>query len=190
MTAKVVNFVVFQVVYSACVLGAARGWLWLGPVAGAVLLPINLLFVPKGRRLCELRLWAICGALGFTLDSGLLASGLIDFPSIARVMPEAAASGWLVPPWIVTLWIAVGTMLRTTLGWLAERRLLAVALGAVGGPLSFWSGSRLGAVELPAGWLTLGALSLEYALVMPVLLRLAYPVGTPAALPNDDATST
>ncbi|MFT7169041.1 MAG: hypothetical protein ACI80K_002177, partial [Paracoccaceae bacterium] len=72
----------------------------------------------------------------------------------------------------------------------AERRLLAVALGAVGGPLSFWSGSRLGAVELPAGWLTLGALSLEYALVMPVLLRLAYPVGTPAALPNDDATST
>ncbi|MFT5734250.1 MAG: hypothetical protein ACI8WY_002931, partial [Planctomycetota bacterium] len=37
MTAKVVNFVVFQVVYSACVLGAARGWLWLGPVAGAVL---------------------------------------------------------------------------------------------------------------------------------------------------------
>ncbi len=175
VAAKVTNFVIFQVVYAACVLGAVRGNLWLGPLAGAVLLPLNLRFFPRQQRRPEIRLWLVVGVLGFVLDSILLRCNVMAFPDVTRISPEAALSAWLVPPWIVTLWVAVGTMLHTTLGWLRGRPLLAAALGFLGGPFSFWSGTRLGATELPLGWGSLALLGLEYAIVMPLLLRLAYP---------------
>ena len=175
LPAKVTNFVIFQAVYAACVLGAVQGHLWLGPVAGAVLLPLNLWFFQRSQRGPEVRLWLAVGLLGFLLDSGLLRLNVMAFPDVTRIAPEAALSAWLVPPWIVTLWVSVGTMLRTTLAWLRGRPALAAALGFVGGPFSFWSGTRLGATELPLGWGSLALLGLEYAIVMPLLLRLAYP---------------
>lgn len=189
MPAKATNFVVFQLVYSACVLGAAHGWLWLGPAAGAVLLPVNLLFIHQGQRTREVRLWLLCGLIGFAVDSILLGGGLISFPEVTRWAPDAGVSGWLVPPWIVTLWVAVGSLLHSSLGWLAHRPWLAMALGAVGGPLSFWSGSRLGAVGLPQGNISIAALALEYAVLMPALLSLAYrrPRSIPA--PSGDGPS-
>lgn len=175
IAAKAANFVLFQTIYAACVLGAARGHLWLGPAAGALLLPINLLFISRGRWFGEVRLWLIAGLIGWIVDSGLLALNVMAFPPITRIAPDAALSAWMVPPWIVILWLSVGTMLRTSLVWLREKPILAAGLGAVGGPFSFWSGARLGATELPLGWLSLALLGLEYAIVVPWLLRLAHP---------------
>ncbi|MEM8712437.1 MAG: DUF2878 domain-containing protein [Planctomycetota bacterium] len=128
---KVVNFIVFQLVYFACVFGAVAGNHWIGPLAGAVLLPINLAFAPFERRRTEPALWIACGLIGFVVDSGLLAAGAIGFPEITRIAPDSSVSAWLVPPWIVTLWVAVGTMLRTSLDWLKHRPVLATVLGAV-----------------------------------------------------------
>ena len=174
LAAKVSNFVIFQVVYAACVLGAVRGNLWLGPVAGALLLPLNLWFFPRPDRKREVKLWCIAGLTGLVLDSGLLSLHAIAFPDITRFSPEAALSAWVVPPWIVTLWVAVGTMLRTSLAWLRERPLLTATLSAIGGPFSFWTGMRLGATELPLGWGSYALLSFEYAVTLPLLLRLAH----------------
>lgn len=167
----IVNFVVFQAVYAACVLGAANGHLWLGPLAGLLLFPLNLRFVSD--RGAELRLWIAAGLVGAVLDSGLLALGVFDFPAVTRIAPETALSGWVVPPWIVTLWVAVGTALRSSLAWLGRDLRLAVLFGALGGPLSFWSGSRLGATILPLGPASFAALSVEYAVVLPLLLILS-----------------
>lgn len=187
---KAVNFIVFQLVYSACVFGAVEGNLWIGPLAGAVLLPINLVCAPPERRRSEPALWLICGSIGFVVDSGLLAAGAIGFPEITRIAPDSSLSAWLVPPWIVTLWVAVGTMLRTSLVWLKDRPILALAMGAVGGPFSFWSGSRLGATELPIGWGSLAVLGVEYGVLMPMLLRLAHgPRTVPSQGPLEPASS-
>ncbi|MEM6569592.1 MAG: DUF2878 domain-containing protein [Planctomycetota bacterium] len=164
--------VAFKVVYVACVFGAAAGNAWIGPLVGLLVLPINLLFAPDRR--AELRLWLLAGALGLTVDSGLLAAGLIDFPASARLAPEGSiAASAVVPLWIVTLWVAFGSLVRTSLGWMRRSLWIPVAFGLVGGPFSFWTGSRLGATELPAGWASLFALGLEYAVVLPILLAAA-----------------
>lgn len=188
MARNLSNFLIFQAVWAACVLGAAAGHPWLGAGLGALLLPANLVFVPRGTRAGEVRLWLVVGAIGVALDTALQSAGLLAYPEVAR--PSGALWEHLVPPWIAVLWIAVGSMLRGSLSWLHERLGIAAALGALGGPLSFWSGLRLGAAELPAGAGSVAALSIEYAVVFPILLRAARSSAagcTAAAPPNHRA---
>lgn len=60
------------------------------------------------------------------------------------------------------------------LHWLAHRPALAVAVGAVGGPLAYLAGARLGAVTLrPTEAGALVAIALEWAVALPLLLFLA-----------------
>ena|GEM_PF-34063 len=171
---KLVNFAVFQVVWFICVYGAAEGVPWVGPVAAAVLLPINLRFTPY--RSAELRLWALAGLLGLALDTALRTSGWIAFPvPAAGGAPDGGAAGGLLlaPAWIVTLWVAFGSLLNSSLSWLNRRHLLAILLSAIGGPFSFWSGTRIGATSVPGGWMGYLALSIEYAVVVPCLMLAA-----------------
>lgn len=187
MARNLSNFLIFQVVWFACVLGAADGHPWLGAGLGALLLPLNLAFVPAGERLREVRLWLAVGAAGIALDSGLHSLGLLGFPEAAR--PSGALWEHLVPPWIALLWVAVGTLLRASLQWLHGRLGLAAALGAIGGPLSFWSGVRLGATEMPAGAGSVAALSIEYAAVFPILLAVAREKPAPPTHSDPDGRS-
>ena len=189
LAAKLANFALFQVAYAACVLGAAAGHPWQGALLGVAVLPLNLAFVPATRRREDALMWlAVCGG-GTALDSALYAAGAIGFPPGA--ITRSAWPDFLVPPWIAVLWLAVGTMLRSSLAWLGRHKALAVGLSAIGGPLSFWSGARLGATELPMGVASLITLGFEYAVVLPLLLHLTRtgvpsepaPVNRPTAAP-------
>jgi hypothetical protein len=59
------------------------------------------------------------------------------------------------------------------MGWLKGRPWLAVAFGAVGGPLAYLAGNRLGGVEMSEPALALLVQGLGWAAMMPLLLRLA-----------------
>jgi uncharacterized protein DUF2878 len=61
------NFAMFYVGWFACVVGAGRGQLWLGPAVVSALLLIHLSFVPN--RLREARLIVVAGLFGFTIDT-------------------------------------------------------------------------------------------------------------------------
>lgn len=60
-----------------------------------------------------------------------------------------------------------------SLRWLQPRPLLAAVLGLVGGPLAWYAGARLGALELPDPSLALSVLGAGWAALMPLLLWLA-----------------
>ena len=84
--------------------------------------------------------------------------------------------GWAVggvPVWILVLWAAFGTTLNGCLGWLRQKLALAAILGGLLGPLSWYGGVRLGALEIPdpaKGYLVLG---LGWFMLMPVLSWIA-----------------
>jgi hypothetical protein len=72
---------------------------------------------------------------------------------------------------MVALWFAFATTMHTSLGWLAGRYRLAALLGVVGGPLSYYSGARLGALSFPEELVTsLLIIGLVWAAAMPTLL--------------------
>ena len=72
------------------------------------------------------------------------------------------------------MWIQFATMLRHALFWLVRRRAWLPLAGALGGPLAYLSGERMGAVAFgPALGPTLLALGVGWAIAMPVLGAIA-----------------
>lgn len=158
------NLLIFQVSYFACVLGGAAGLPWLGP--GAVLGAVAWHLWRVGDRLTEARLLVVVLIIGTLFESAVTATGWVDYPS-GWVVP------WLAPVWILALWLLFATTLNLCLAWLKHRWWLAVVLGGAGGPLSFYGGSRLQAVELVDPVAVLVTLAVAWALLMPTVMWLS-----------------
>lgn len=162
---NLLQFAVFQVVWFAAVVGAARGEMMWGPLAVAAFFALHLSWVEQGRAR-EAAYVLGWGAVGTVLDSVLHGQGITAFPT------SEWSPGWMAPPWIASLWFAFAMLPRFSLGWLKSRPGWAAALGLVGGPLSFYGGSRLGATQFHADairtWVVLGV---EYAILVPMMLH-------------------
>jgi hypothetical protein len=59
------------------------------------------------------------------------------------------------------------------MGWLKGRPWLASLLGALGGPLSYMAGEKLGGIRLENPEMALLALALAWAVIMPAIAALA-----------------
>jgi hypothetical protein len=158
------NFAAFQIGWFACVLGAANGLPWLGPVVVLAVVALHLAMVR--RPLPELYLLMAAMLIGLVLDSLLLATGWLRY-SAGLWLPG------LAPYWIIAMWALFATTLNVSLGWMRGRPVLTVLMGAVGGPLSYLAGEKLGAIELTQTIPAVAALSLAWAIAMPLLMRLA-----------------
>jgi hypothetical protein len=158
------NFLLFQLGWFACVLGAARGLPWAGVIAATVIVAWHLLRAAQPRH--ELALVAVAALLGALFETLLAQSGWVRFGTGVLVAGTA-------PYWMVALWALFATTLNVSLRWLRPHRWLAALLGALGGPAAYYAGARLGALELPAAGAALGAIAAGWALLTPLLLRAA-----------------
>jgi len=91
-------------------------------------------------------------------DTLLLNIGMIRFPD---------HNLYLIPPWLLLLWLAFAMTLRHSLHWCVRRLWLAIPLVAIAAPLSYFAGARLGAIELNAYALLL--ISAGWAVLMAVI---------------------
>jgi len=166
---RVLDFCLFQGVWFAAVVGAARDRPAAGPLAALVLLAWSVPRAPRPRRALVRAL--VAGLAGFALDSLGATLGLLAYPCVPAGWPEG-----LAPPFVAALWLAFATQVDGSLAWLAGRPRSALLLGAVGGPLSFLAGARLGAVAIgqPAG-VAWALLALEFACATWALSRTAGP---------------
>jgi hypothetical protein len=159
-----VNFAAFQFGWFACVLGAANGLPWLGPMVVAAAVALHLLTARRPRS--ELCLVLAAMGLGLVADSALLATGWLSYP-VGLWLPG------LAPYWIIAMWALFATTLNVSMGWMRGRPVLTVLMGAIGGPLSYLAGEKLGAIELTRPVHALAALALAWAIAMPLLMWLA-----------------
>ncbi|MBM4133270.1 MAG: DUF2878 domain-containing protein [Nitrospira sp.] len=170
---RLFNFIAFQVGWLACVLGAASAHPTAGPVLAAILLTLQ---VRSADHPPNLAFWLLTvGLLGAVLDSLLALAGLFSFRP--GYLPT-----WLCPPWLFFVWMTFGSTLPSSLAWLAEHPRLAAGLGAAGGPLSYYAGSELGALQLSEQInLSLLILACLWALLMPGLFVLMRKLSPPLA---------
>lgn len=162
--AILVNFILFQVAWFACVLGGAREMPWVGPAVVAVVAAyhVSRALDPKS----ELSLLAIAAGIGLVFDSALTATGWLSYPS-GQWHPM------LAPYWMVALWVAFATTLNVSMNGFKGRHLLAFGFGAVGGPLAYLAGAKMGGVTFNDQPMALATLALGWAIATPVLVMIA-----------------
>lgn len=157
---KAINFIAFQSAWFAAVLGAAHGMPWLGVVAVSIALVLHLALSPNW--LPELLLALAAAGTGFVFDSVLIASG--SFSPIPYVFPVPFSSLWMV-----MLWVNLATTMNVSMAWLRNRYALGAVFGAIGGPMAYYSGAKLGAMTRlpePGGMLWIG---IAWAVALPLL---------------------
>jgi hypothetical protein len=160
----VLNFIAFQAAWFACVLGGANDRALAGTMVVAAVIGLHLALAQ--RPLPEALLIAVAALIGLVWDSGLVALGLMSYPT-GNFAPG------LAPYWIVAMWALFATSLNLSMAWLKDRAWLAALFGAVGGPLAYLAGERLGGLQMPDPVLALAAQALGWAVLLPVLTRLA-----------------
>lgn len=151
------NFVLYQLAWLACVWSAAAGRSGIGVAVALAVVAVQL------RR--EWRVILLTGLIGTVWESLLTGLDWVRYH-------EAWAEGW-PPLWIIALWLAFATTFNVSLRWLRPRAGWAALLGLVGGPLAWWAGERLGALELTSPLGSLSVIGLGWAVLMPILLALA-----------------
>jgi hypothetical protein len=152
----------FQLGWFACVLGAAANNPWVGPIFVGFLALLHLILLPM--RMVQLRLIFFAALLGTVSDGLLIQLNVFNFTG-------SALPAWLSPLWLTAMWINFALTLRISMSWLLGRYWLGAVLGAAGGPVAYYSGVRLGAIEFQAS-LTISFLSLAlvWAAALPLLL--------------------
>ncbi len=173
---NLVNFVAFQAVWFAAVVGASHGLWWPGPIA-ATLFGIAHMLSPA-RVAGDGLLIVVALGLGSVIDSAFAFSGVLTY---AAPFPSAQ----LAPLWILALWVGFALTLNHSLAYLAHRPVVATIAGAVVGPISYWSAGRaFDAVTLADPfWRSVIALSFGWGLAMLVLSVFARRSGMPAPSP-------
>jgi hypothetical protein len=157
------NFILFQIGWFACVLSAAAGNPVLGVGVAAVIIAIHLVMMKQKQH--EIILIVSATLTGLVWDSFLVWRNWIDYPSGMLVSNMA-------PYWIVVMWGLFATTLNVSLAWLKQKLALAALLGAVAGPLAYYAGYKLNALQLNDMSVALIALAIGWALFTPLLIRL------------------
>jgi len=155
---NIANALMFQLAWFVCVQGRSDWAL----VATLLALILHWRFAVTNPR--EWKLWLAVLLLGFCVDTALIAVGVLHFPH-ADLMP---------PPWLLCIWIMFASTLLHSLAFLQRSLLLSACLGAVGGPLAYYAGTRFGTARLGGSeWIALVVLAACWSLIMPLLMLLA-----------------
>ena len=156
---KIINFILFQVGWLACVLSASAGMSEIGLIYA---LAFIILHTSLSRRvLTEVVFIVLVTCFGFVIDSWLVFAGYFSYVNSAESMTA--------PMWIAALWAMFSTTIGYSLNWLSSRYLLAAALGFIFGPLAYYGASKLGAVNLPDGNMGLYFQALIWAVMLPAM---------------------
>ena len=164
MPRLVLNVVVYQCAWFACVLGAAANRPWISVAAAAAAVLLHLYMAPAPRR--ELPLILLAMLAGAAFESLLVASGWV------RSSP-ALLVGSVMPVWMVALWAAFATTLNVSLRALRHRYLVTAIIAAVGAPLAYEAGAALGALQWVKATPALLLVACGWAVLLPLLMRTA-----------------
>jgi Protein of unknown function (DUF2878) len=172
-TVYLLNYGAYQLGWLVAILGAAAGVGTAGASLAFALTAGHVVLARDRRGEAVLVLAAL--ACGVVVESWQMASGTY------RVLADAAPGAW-PPLWLLALWAQFATTFRFSLRRIMTNPRAALLFGALGGPIAFLAGERLGAVvlQVPLGP-GLARLVAAWALALAALAWGARRLAAPAA---------
>lgn len=157
-----INFILFQLCWFACVWGAGNNYAWLGPILVALCVPLQVYLLTDHYK-AETSFVIICGITGFFLETILIVAGVYAL--------SGQIDALVCPPWMAALWFNFAMLVSISLSWLKGKYLLAAILGGLAGPVAYWGGEKLGAIQVAESfWQGYFPLALLWAIALPCLI--------------------
>ena len=162
---NIVNFILFQLLWLACVWGAAHQLLYPGLAVFSLLLIWHLL--PANQHSGDLRVMLLALLMGGIVDSLWQYFDILSY--------QLSLTDRIAPIWILLLWMGFALTINHSLSWLKGRALIASIFSAAAAPCSYYAAERLGAVEFASAnrWVSLSLLALAWAVIFPLLILAA-----------------
>ena len=158
------NFVMFQIAWFVTIFSAANGLHYLGVLLTVIWMLLHVKFVASNK-LAELKLLLATILIAYPLESILVVSNMVSYP-------EQANFGFIIPVWMICLWLNLAATVNYSLSWLKGRLLATCLLASIAGPAAYYAGENIGAISLN-GTLSLLAISLMWAIAMPCLFLIS-----------------
>ncbi|WP_438970462.1 DUF2878 domain-containing protein [Methylophaga sp.] len=160
---NILNFIAFQLVWFVVVVTAAKETSIYAIAAITVFTAMQLLY--SHCRLADSKLLVTGVIIGTLLDTVWLNLGWIVY---------AADTGTgFAPLWVAALWANFTLTLNHSLNWLKNRLSVLIPCSFLAAPLSYYAGSKLGAVSLPETVTAYTALAVSWSILIPVFMSLA-----------------
>lgn len=157
----VFNALGYQCSWILAMVFAGKGLEWFAALIVGGFLGLHLILTHRIKS--DLWVMGVFLAIGFLIEFLNVKLGVLVFS-----WPYLSLFG--VPVWLLSVWLSFAVLFGVTLRWMSGRYVLGSVLGAVFGPLSYWSGVRLGVAVFPEFWVSMGVLSVVWAVGMPVFL--------------------
>ena len=161
MKSQIKNLVMFKIGWVACVGLAAAGQPLWATAAVAAVVALHLLSVPVMVK--EALLLSSAAVIGLAWESLLVWSGLLSYPASGEFTP-------LAPYWIVAMWVLFATTINHGLSWTKRSWHVSALAGMIGGPMAFYGGAAMGAVEFSHTLTALAVIGAGWAVLMPLLV--------------------
>jgi hypothetical protein len=156
MNLNIVNAVLFQLGWFACVFGGdLNALIWTIPY---LILHFSCITTLRG----EWKFVVAVAAIGIAVDSLNLAAGIF-----------AVEGPMLFPIWLACLWLLFATFIPHGLSWLSGRPVLAALFGAVGGSMSYLAGIKIGVASTDNLSLAMVVWATQWAIMLPLALAAA-----------------
>lgn len=165
----IINALLFQITWFACVIGSTHQLTWPGALACSCLFLWQ--WSPKNRHPSDTILIIAAIVLGLFVDSLWLQLNLFSFTYQSPINGVA-------PAWIIILWIGFALTINHSLGWIKAHPLLPALVGLIGGPLSYLAGAKLGAISYQADHLLIcSSLGIAWAIALTFLYIISIKFG-------------
>ncbi len=158
-----VNAMLFNGVWIACVAGSAKQLIWPAALSCAILAAYQL--HPSNRHSNDIKLVILSVILGLIVDTIWVQFGFMDFT-------EKRPFSNVAPAWIIILWVGFALTVNHSLKWLTIHPLLPAITGAIAAPLTYFAGIKIGAVEYTASITEVSiGLAVAWAIALTILVE-------------------
>jgi len=159
------NLVLFKIVWGLSLIGVSVGSPWWG--AAGLIVFILWHYKTSEHAIADFVLAGIAVALGTIVDTINIHSGVLIYKS-------AWPSTQIAPFWIMVLWANFALIMNQSLRWMHGRYLLAMVVGAIGGPLGYMVGVSLDAASFGESRIAFFLITgTTWAIALPLLLYIA-----------------
>jgi len=161
----IANLLLFQLGWFACVLGGAYDQVLLGSIIAMAVIAYHI--HRANDTVQELRLLTLALIIGLVYESIVTSQGLARYS-------HGQVFDFIAPLWMILMWPLFATTLNLSMRWLKTLAPLLIALiGGLFAPLAYYAGNRLGAVEYDNFILSMGIISIAWAVLLPALVTIS-----------------